>query len=401
MTANNRPRVCVVVNRFPTLSETFIVRKVESLIAREFDITVLCVDRRGRGASVAMPKGVQVVESLGTGPKVAPRLAASFVRRPMPVLATLANAVRKFGLGGRALKAWLVAVPIVVTESDIVHFEFSGIAVAYADALPLLRPARLVVSCRGASEQIAPLVIPGRRVRLAGVLQSFDKIHCVTNDIANTIASFGNFDDRIFVNRPAVAADQFSHGRVSADRYPFRIVSVGRLHWKKSLETLLQAGALLRQAGLPFLVEVAGSGPEEEKLRYLANLLGLDDHVSFLGPKEPASIRDLLSGADVFVLCSISEGLSNAVLEAMATGVPVVSTAVGGMDEVICDDVNGLLVPPLDPASLAVALRRLAADDELRARLGQAARTTVVEFFDLSRQAQEFAVEYRRLLLPA
>lgn len=390
--------MCVVVNRFPTVSETFILRKVQSLVARGFDITVMCHDGRGRDRSIALTDDLLVRCGLGTGPKVAARLAASFLCHPQRVLATLANAVHHFGANGRALKAWLVAVPIVITESDIVHFEFSGIAVTYADALPLLRPARLVVSCRGASEQIAPVVIPGRKKMLASVLQSFDRIHCVTEDMANTISSFGDFRDRIFVNRPAVPVDEFSRRGSAADGQVFRIVSVGRLHWKKSLETLLQAAAILREAGLPFLVEVAGSGPEEEKLRYLTNLLGLEEQVSFLGSKTPADVRDLLSRADVFVLCSISEGLSNAVLEAMALGVPVVSTAVGGMKEVISDDVDGLLVASLNPASLAGAIGRLAANGELRARLGRAARATVVERFDLAFQADSFATEYRRLL---
>ena len=163
MTGVNRPRICVVVNRFPTFSESFIVRKAESLLARGFDITVLRHDRNEQDRSIPVADGLRIIGSLGTGPMLVPRLVTTTLRHPSRALATLAAAFRRYGFGSRAIKAWLLALPAAVTGCDIVHFEFSGIAVAYADALPLLWPAKLVVSCRGASEQIDPVVRPARR----------------------------------------------------------------------------------------------------------------------------------------------------------------------------------------------------------------------------------------------
>ena len=102
--------------------------------------------------------------------------------------------------------------------------------------------------------------------------------------------------------------------------------------------------------------------------------LGLAGRVHFLGQRR--DIPDLLSALDIFVLPSHSEGVSLALLEAMAAGLPVIATAVGGLPEVVTDGENGLLIPPKDPEALAQALARLLADPALAKKLGENARRT-------------------------
>src|SRR5207245_5777728 len=145
---------------------------------------------------------------------------------------------------------------------------------------------------------------------------------------------------------------------------------LGRL---KGVDVLLRAAATL--PGL--LVEVAGDGPERPGLE------AIDPSATFLGWQP--RLDDLLARWDVFALPSREEAFGIAALEAMAAGRPVVATRVGGLPELIEDGLTGLLVPPDDPAALAAALARLAADPALRARMGQAARERAAACFPVER----------------
>jgi glycosyltransferase involved in cell wall biosynthesis len=170
--------------------------------------------------------------------------------------------------------------------------------------------------------------------------------------------------------------------------WPPMLLSVGRLVEKKGFETLLQAAALMRDRGLDFRVRIAGDGPLWATLQRLVNELELADVVRFLGPLTREELEPHYAQAAAFVLaCQVAadgnrDGLPNTLLEAMARGLPVVSSTLASVAEAISDGQQGLLVPPRDSVALADALERLLADQPLRQRLGEAARTRAVERFD-------------------
>jgi glycosyltransferase involved in cell wall biosynthesis len=120
--------------------------------------------------------------------------------------------------------------------------------------------------------------------------------------------------------------------------------------------------------------------------------------VTLLGVRTQADIADLLVWADLLLLPSLSEGISNAALEAMASGLPVIATNSGGMREVIEDGRDGLMVPIGDIGAMTDRLLELAADREIGRRLGAAAAARAVKEFDLTRQIRVFDEAYRRLL---
>ncbi|WP_395293270.1 glycosyltransferase [Kitasatospora hibisci] len=158
----------------------------------------------------------------------------------------------------------------------------------------------------------------------------------------------------------------------------FVVGTVGNLTPKKDQATLLAAHAELRRHHPGTRLVLIGSGPLEGQLRDRAAELGLADSVLFAGSR--SDVPALLAGLDVFTLSSRQEGLPVALMEAMTTGLPSVVTRVGGMPEVLDDGEQGLLVPPGDPAALAAALGRLAADPPLRSLLGAAARERAGRF---------------------
>ena len=175
------------------------------------------------------------------------------------------------------------------------------------------------------------------------------------------------------------AVDVGATPRAALEGDPPRIVTVGRLAAPKDALTLVRALAAL--GPLPFRALLVGDGPDRTAVEAEIRSLGLGDRVEPAGSR--ADVPALLAGADVFVLSSRSEGAPFSILEAMAAGLPVVATDVGGVRELVADGETGLLVPAEDPARLAEALRSLLADPALRRRLGAAGHARARERFDL------------------
>src|SRR5215217_2220789 len=154
------------------------------------------------------------------------------------------------------------------------------------------------------------------------------------------------------------------------------VLYVGRLHRQKGVDTLVRAVPLLPPE-VP--VTLAGDGPERAALEKLAARLGVADRVRVTGFLPHRQVPELLAGAAVAVLPSRYEELGTALVEAMAAGRPVVASAVGGIPELVRDGVDGLLIPPGQPAALATAVRAVLADPQLAARLGGHGRARVAE----------------------
>lgn len=174
-----------------------------------------------------------------------------------------------------------------------------------------------------------------------------------------------------------------------------QIVSIGRLVEKKGFGDLLAACARLKAAGQPFRCAIYGEGPLEGALTAQIASLGLAEEVTLPGACTQRELVPALQRADLFALTPFvtedgdRDGVPNVLVEAMACGLPVVSTAVAGVPELVRDGENGLLAPAHDVDAIAAALRRLLGDGELRARMGAAARQTVLDGFDLRSGARQ------------
>jgi glycosyltransferase involved in cell wall biosynthesis len=176
------------------------------------------------------------------------------------------------------------------------------------------------------------------------------------------------------------------------------VAMVGGLIWRKGYEYALCALRAARDRGAECRLEIAGEGPDRERIEAAIGDLGLGRSVHLHGQLHPADILGLLRRSDVFLHSSLSEGISNAVLEAMATGLPVVTTDAGGMAEVVTDGVEGCLAKRRDVAGLADGLVTLAGDTARRRSMGEAARRRVETDFDLRDHAAQFASLYHRVL---
>jgi L-malate glycosyltransferase len=238
--------------------------------------------------------------------------------------------------------------------------------------------------------------LAGSRLMLPGAL-ACDGFVALNAQVVSELADAGVERSRIveIPNGVATAAPRRTDHRL---RQTPCILYVGRLHRQKGLDTLIRAFALLCSEQSPVdtsRLQLVGEGPARRELEELAETLGVSANVDFAGSHE--DVQPFLDEADVFVLPSSAEGLSNALLEAMACGLPVIVSEIPGNRDVVEDGVNGLLTPVGDASALAATLMRLLDDEPLRAALGQAARSTILQHYGIEYVAEEYLRLYQEL----
>jgi len=178
------------------------------------------------------------------------------------------------------------------------------------------------------------------------------------------------------------------------------ILSVGSLTEKKGHEYLIDACVLLAEKGYDFQCSIIGVGPLQESLQARVNRYKLQDKVHLLGGKKQDEVLDLYRQSDIFALACVvaqggdRDGMPNVLIEAMAMQLPVVTTPVTGIPELVRDGENGLLVPERDGAALAQALERLMQDEPLRRELGRRGRETVLNGFEVRQTAAKLAAVF-------
>ena len=283
---------------------------------------------------------------------------------------------------------------------DIVHaFAFSAElwAAIARRALPTSRRGALFTSVRGTYDWYG---------RLHWRLKRW-VTHQSTRVVANSNIGAAYASERMHVPRRAidvvyngVRAEAAGLSQRSALRREWGLGSgvtvalfVGRLVELKDVATLVRAAARTAAAGTTLRYVVCGDGPERAALEAQVLSLGLQEHVRFLG--ERADVARLIDAADLVVLTSRQEGLSNVILEAMRGARPVVASQAGGNVELVVPESTGLLFPVGDDAALAVALQRLAADSHLREVLGHQGALRVEQTFAIDAMAGSFARLYR------
>jgi glycosyltransferase involved in cell wall biosynthesis len=190
--------------------------------------------------------------------------------------------------------------------------------------------------------------------------------------------------------------DTAAFARVEPDCRASRAVCVARLNPVKDIPTLIAAARIMADRLPGFRLEVIGDGPDRSRVEAAVVAHQLTDCVRLPGFRD--DIPGVLAGASLFVLPSLTEGVSLTLLEAMAAGLPVVATAVGGNPEVVMDGVTGTLVPPGSPERLAEAIMAMFADPDRAQAMGEAGRARVREVFSLEAMATGYDRAYRELL---
>lgn len=403
-------RIAYVLWRYPQLSETFIRREIHALRRAGVAVDVVA-DEAGQADPEnhpAAPVG-QVRYLLPIDPARVTRLARGFLRSHPLRLANLFcfTLFRRHAGDQRLIRDVAVLRKAVYLAGALRELKATHVHAPWADhhAFLALLAARLLG---------LPYSVQARAYEIHRSTANFallDKLRnaafVVTNSAFNaahlTSILGGKARPRLETVYNGIDLAEFRPGgRGSERRDPPRLLTVGRLVEQKGFEDLLEACAILRDRGLAFRCDIVGGAqvPDDTntyvRLGRLHRRLGLDGVVCFLGELPFSGILDAYLAADIFVLpCVVARDggtdvTPNAVIEAMAMRLPVVSTPIAAIPEIVEDGTSGLLVAPRDPVALADALSSLLADAQLRARLGAAARKRIEERFDIEKNIRRY-----------
>jgi glycosyltransferase involved in cell wall biosynthesis len=367
--AVRRPRVLVLIT-LPEIggAQTYVASLLPGL-AQEFDVAVAA---HGTGwlAERAAEAGVRYV-------------SLQHVRRPIDPLEDL-----------RGL-AELVRL-LVRLRPDVVHANSSKAGILGRIAATLTGvPVRIFTVHGWAFRAYEPPLSTGYLWADRAMRRITTRTICVAQtELASGIEARTCDPARSVVIPNAVALDRGQRRHPERLDGPATVLAVGRFRAPKDFLTLVRAAALVPAGTVRVLV--AGDGPDRPQLEAEIDRLGLAGTIELLG--ERGDVPELLAAADVFVLPSRSEGMPLSVLEAMAAGLPVVASRVGGVPELVRDGVTGTLVAPADPEALAAALSALAADAGARARFGAAGRARAEAEFGLDAWRDAHVALYRDAL---
>ena len=396
-------RVVYIVRSWPRLSQTFIVNEVLALERRGVSLDVVSLVRSGETVVQPQVADVRAPISYLDQPESRGRLHRSvFAAAPGRYLAALALVLRRPGLAAgygdcSALECFnqavWVAAHIRMTRATHVHAHF-----AHDPALVGMLAAGLAdvpFSFTGHARDLYQ--IPARSLAARAACATTLVTCCEANVtfIRETLPDGARIP--VEVIHHGVDLDRFVPSVSRDDDGVPVLVSVGRLVEKKGFDDLLRALARIES---PFSLRIYGDGPLHDELVRLRDDLGLAGRVDFMGARDSDEVVAALTGANAFVLTPTTtedgdrDGIPNVLVEAMACGLPVVTTTAGGITELVGHDVNGLLCDPEDVAAIARSIDAVIADPELRRRLGAAGRRTAEADFDVNMAAARLETIY-------
>ena len=395
-------RVVYLVRSWPRLSQTFIVNEVLALERRGVQLDVVSMVRSGETVVQPQVADVKAPVNYLDEPERRGRLHRSvFAAAPGRYLSTLALVLRRPGLAAgygdcSALECFnhavWVAAHIRMTRATHVHAHF-----AHDPALVGMLAAMLAdvpFSFTGHARDLYQ--IPARSLA-ARVAHATTLVTCCEANVTYLHETLPR-GSRIPVEviHHGVDLDTFSPSHKDGDGAPV-LVSVGRMVEKKGFDDLFRALATLKA---PYLLRIYGDGPLWDGLVALRDELGLADRVELMGSRDSDEIVAALAAADAFVITPTQtqdgdrDGIPNVLVEAMACGLPVVTTTAGGITELVEHDGNGLLCDPEDVDAIARSVEAVITDPELRRRLGAAGRRTVESDYDVNSAAARLETIY-------
>lgn len=389
--ARERRHLGYVLSLFPSYDETFILREIKALSERGVRLTIFSLrnDRQAVVQEDARPFLGATRYAGYVSLDVLAAAARALVHRPVEVASLVWLVLRGVWRHPELLLRTLVMLPKafrfaeMAAEEGIDHLHAHWATYPATVALVMSRLSGLSWSftCHAHDIFLNPSLLPEKLERAEFVLTCTgdNKRHLASLSPAardKVRVSYHGLDLRLF--RPAV---RLAEG-------PPAILAVGSLLECKGFDILIEACARLAARGADFRLTIAGGGPEEPSLREAATRAGLDARVRLTGYLTQKDLVPLYQQADIFVLPAVLEmhwGIPNVLVEALACGLPVVTTALPSLPELVEDGREGLVAANRDPEDLAAKIGRLIAEPALRRAMGRAGRQRVEASFDIER----------------
>lgn len=408
-------KIAFIVGSFPHVSETFIVNQIVGTAARGHDVDVYTTVQNVIGG---IPEGVQRHRLLEHthclyGPsnpiarliKVAGLMISQGWRAPRLVLRALN--VRRYGRVAASLGLLIAGLTLRRQQKtrayDVIHCQFG----TYGEAALRLREigavtGRLVTSFRGFD---ATKYLRANPHAYDALFRMGDLFLPVSRSLADRLVASGCERAKIVVLHSGIECGKFRYlERRLIESEPVRILTIGRLTEKKGIDYAIQAVARVIASGRKLAFTIVGEGPLRAELQRLSEELGVGESVKLIGWCTHAEVIGLIETAHVLLAPSVTgadgdeEGIPNSVKEAMATGMPVLSTNHGGIPELVEAGVSGYLVPERDADAMADRLRHLIDHPQTWAAMGRAARARVLAEFDTEKLNDELERLYATLV---
>jgi colanic acid/amylovoran biosynthesis glycosyltransferase len=401
-----RLKVGYVMSRFPKLSETFVLGEI--LAVEEQGIEVELYPLLRERADVMHPEAAALYERARFQPFLSLPILRSqlhFLRRaPRTYIGALWALLRGTWGSANYFVGALGIFPKVVHDARLieadgiahVHCHFSNHPAAAGFLVNRLTGIPYSFTAHGFDLHVDRHMLCEKLSRAAFVVAVSEYNRRLIFDECGERAR-----ERVAVVHCGVDTKFFRPRRATPSERPFSILCVGTLHEVKGQGYLVEACRLLAESGADVTCTLVGDGPDRAALvRQIADSR-LEGRVALGGRRTRAEVAELLGRAHVLVSPSVPtaegkrEGIPVVLMEAMASGVPVVASGISGIPELVEDEETGLLVPPRDPPALAGALRRLYDDPALRERLAHAGREIVEREFDVRKNAGELVRRFR------
>ena len=289
-------------------------------------------------------------------------------------------------------------LPILNNPPDIFHIQWAKTVEQYPELFELLN-CKFVLSLRGAHINYSPL----NDINLANAYRKtfpiIDGFHAVSEAIGNESIKYGADKAKIKVIHSSVREDLL---KKSAELYkkgkPLKIISIGRYHWKKGYHYALDAMKALKDDGVNFKYTLVAQGEIPEEILFMLDEYKLHDDVEVMKGMSYEKLIEKLQQSHLLLLPSVEEGIANVVLEAMATGVPVITTDCGGMSEVVKENINGYLIPVRNPRLILEKIKEfISANSDFKASMIIKAKRTISEEFSRENQINDFKNFYYSL----
>jgi colanic acid/amylovoran biosynthesis glycosyltransferase len=378
--------------RFPSFGQTFCYREVAELYRQGVAPPIFSI--RNPKGEPAQDWDARIVEHVHYLPEEKEllddvRRASKNGRLAPEIIAALNEWDRRTDFL-RLSQAVYVGLRLQEMKISHVHAHFAGMAARTAFWITRFFPITFSFTAH-ANDIFAPRKF---EIGLDKLAEAASVVVTETNYSENFLQErFPERADRIHRIYNGLNLAEFRRAKFSSD--PPLIVAIGRFIAKKGFANLIRACALLFEREKPFQCEIFGEGPLEQQLRAQIDELHLEKHVQLPGSKPQHELKARLLNASVFVLPSVPEaegGMDNlptVIMEAMATGLPVISTRIGGIPEMVVESETGFLVQPEDPAALAGAIERVINDRSLGQRLGQAGYERAQKLFSIEKNVRE------------
>ncbi|MEN3370675.1 MAG: hypothetical protein V7609_2818 [Verrucomicrobiota bacterium] len=392
--------IAYLFERFPSFGQTFCYREVEELERQGTQVQVYSIRRPVD--EPAQDWDEQIVRRVHYLPEEAAlvrEVDAALRRGTVP--GAVREAVEKWGRQSDFLRLYqAIHIGLRMQENNIaqVHAHFAGMAARTAFWIHRFFGIPFSVTAH-ANDIFAPRDFV---VSLPKLMESAAAVVTVSDYAANHL--------RVRFPESAARIHRVYNGVNLSRFYPSdpgsgipAIVSVGRLIEKKGFADLIEACRLLTSRGRAFVCEIIGEGPLESALRAQIAEAGLESCVKLAGPQTQSQIALRLAHATIFVLpCTREEGggmdnLPTVIMEAMAAGLPVISTPLAGIPEMVEHEVNGELVPEHDPPAICAAMERLISEPERARRLGDRGRQIAREKFSIETSARSLRALFEKL----